>query len=607
MQSGDNPAMPAPIGRAPAPSTSTASVATAAKTWAEGFNFGSASAVSRLDIARTKAPTTGPESVQRAYALYRSWEDNDLGSVRLLKTTANGQPVYALHTTTDGDDGFLELFSEKGALLASGTTGFDAAGKRNVTWDTTLGAVREQVAPKDRSPSVETFFTAIDDAKKATSASGATVSTNELRDAAKGLVGDELTIASVDGWEKAGLLRLLADPASKLTSTSRAYAEQLANLYTDARSTTVSRFTSKPLGTGSAFQTGATLASGTVGVTGAPPRLNTMVQFSQKAFGTLPSQVVPLTRTEAQAMLKQAGATTAEAKSTVDALADAGGTLFGGRSFEQGADWIPKAKGLVLFGVSASGRELKALHVPTSPPPVVGPVPKDLIKNLLGVDRPVEVTGTRTTPTGTQFDLKWLPPTGGAIVAKLSVPRDGSDATIEGLTLPALGMTEQALAARLDTALGAPQQVLGSGSVRTAPGFGVGFAAAHRPLAGGPITLSTIQVVSGGASAEVKPKLLGTSATDLDLARQLSLGLARTHAEAMVADPGISDAARLEVALRTRWATFADLQQVDPADSAVGFDAAKDRAQFMLPSVWGDNAVFVTFQKTGAVRVEDFN
>jgi hypothetical protein len=75
----------------------------------------------------------------------------------------------------------------------------------------------------------------------------------------------------------------------------------------------------------------------------------------------------------------------------------------------------------------------------------------------------------------------------------------------------------------------------------------------------------------------------------------------------MVAEPSISDAARLEVALRTRWATFSDLQQVNPADSAVGFNATKDRVQFMLPGVWGDNAVFVTFQKDGAVRVEDFN
>jgi hypothetical protein len=599
--------MPAPIGRVPTMLSTSASVTDAAKSWAEGFNFGSASAVDRLDIARSKAPTTGPESLQRAYALYRSWEDNDLGSVRLLKTTANGQGVYALHTTRDGDDGFLELFSEKGALLATGTTGFNTAGKRNIRWDATPGAVREQVAPKDRSTSVATFFSAIEDAMQSSSASGATVSTKELRDATKALVGPELTIASVDGWEKAGLLRVLADPASKLTATSRVYAEQLANLYTNARSNTVSRFSSRPLGAGSAFQTGATLASGSVGVTGAPPRLNTMVAFSQRAFGTLPSQVVPLSRSEAQAMLRQAGATTAEAKVAVDGLADARGTLVGGRSFEQGVDWTPKATGVVLFGVSASGRELKALHAPTAPPPVVGPVPKDLIKGLLGVDLNVQVTGTRTTPTGTQFDLTWLPPTGGAIVAKLNVPRNGADPTVEGLTLPSLDMTEQALAARLNTALGVPQQVLGSGSVRAAPGFGVGFAAAHRPVAGGSITLSTIQVATGGESAQVKPKRLGTTASDVELARQLSLGLARAHAEAMVADPSIPDAARLEVALRTRWATFSDLQQVNPADSAVGFDAAKDRVQFVLPRVWGDNAVFVTFQRDGAVRLEDFN
>lgn len=599
--------MPAPIGRVPSARTSISSITTAAKAWAEGFNFGSATAVGRLDIPRSKAPTTGPESLQRAHALYRSWEDNDLGNVRLLKPTANGQPVYALHTTTGGDAGFLELFSEKGTLLASGTTGFDQAGKRSISWDTTLGAVREKVGRRDVSPSLETFFSAIDDARKSSSPSGSTISATELKEATRALVGSELTTASVDNFEKAGLLRVLADPAAKLTSTSRSYAEQLANLYTEARSTRVSGFSSKPLGTASAFQSKATLASGTVNATGAPPRMNTMVAFSLRAFNVLPSQVVPVSRSEAQAMLKQAGANAAEAKAAVDAIADAQGTVYAGQFFEQGANWIPKATGLALFGVSSSGRELKALNVPVTAPPAVGPVPKDIIQNLLGVDRNLEVTGTRTTATGTQFDLQWLPPTGGAIVAKLNVPDDGTEATIEGLSLPSLGMTEQALADRLNTALGTPQQVLGSGSVRAAPGAGVGFAAAHRPVAGGPITLSTIQVAVHGASAVVKPKLLGTSTSDAGLARQLSLGLARTQAAAMVADPAISDAARLEVALRTRWATFSDLQQVKPEDSAVGFNAVNDRLQFMLPSVWGDNAVFVTFQRDGAVRLEDFN
>ena len=47
-------------------------------------------------------------------------------------------------------------------------------------------------------------------------------------------------------------------------------------------------------------------------------------------------------------------------------------------------------------------------------------------------------------------------------------------------------------------------------------------------------------------------------------------------------------------------------ERVQPADSAVGFNTTTDRAQFVLPRVWGDNAVFVTFQKNGTVRVEDF-
>lgn len=596
--------MPAPISPA-APRSTSAAVSVAAQQWAEGFNFSSRSAVARLAVADSKAPTTGPASLQRAYALYRSWEDNDLGSVRLLKTTANGQPVYALHTTTDGDDGFLELHSEKGTLLATGTTGLDAAGRRTITWDSTPGAVREKVAPRGVSPSVESFNRAISDAKKSTSPSGATLTKAELREASRALVGPELTTASVDGWEKAALLHVLADASTKLTPTSRTDAEQLASLYTPAANTTLTRFSSGPLGQSSGFTRGAQRAGATVNAAGAPPRLNTMIELSRRAFdGALPAQVVPVTRTEAQALLRQAGATSAEAKAAVDSLADANGRVYAGRFFAQGTDWLPKQTGLAFFGVSSSGRELKALHVPTQPAPSVGPVPRDVIKQLLGVDVPVEVVATRSTSTGTELDLAWLPPTGGRIEASLTVPRDGGDATVSGLRLPSIVDSGQALADRLTTALGVPQTVLGSGSI---PSSTVGFLAAHRPAAGGPITLSTVHVALGGASATVRPKALGTSATDLEAARQAALGLARAHAEAMVADPSVPDAARLEVALRTRWATFDSLERVEPADSAVGFNTTTDRAQFVLPRVWGDNAVFVTFQKNGTVRVEDFN
>ena len=149
-----------------------------------------------------------------------------------------------------------------------------------------------------------------------------------------------------------------------------------------------------------------------------------------------------------------------------------------------------------------------------------------------------------------------------------------------------------------------------TGSPRTGLAYaqlGSDWLVATRPQASGPITLSKVQIALGGGSATVTNGTIGSGAAQLDAARQLALGLARVQADALVRDASIPDAARLEVALRTRWATFADLEAVDPADSAVGFDPAKDRAQFMLGRVWGDVAVLVTFQKDGAVRVEDFN
>jgi hypothetical protein len=579
----------------------TAGPIDAARQWAEGFNFSSRTAVERLDVARTKAPTTGPQSLQRAYAFYRSWEDNDLGSVRLLRTQVNGQTVYALHTTTDGDDGFLELYSGRGALLASGTTGFDSNGQRTVQWDATPGAVRERVIPRDRTPSVESFFDAIDEAKKALSPSGATLTTNELRDAARTLVGSELTTASVDGWEKAGLLKVLAE--EKLTSSSRAYGVELTQLYTPPANTTLLRLSTGTLGEGSAFSRGVKTASASVNASGAPPRLNTMVELSRRAFaGQLPAQVVPVTRSAAQAMLRDAGASASEAKAAVEGLSDTKGPVYAGRLFEQGADLVPKAKGLVFFGVSSSGRELKALDVPARPEPVTTPDPQAVLSELLGVDRPVTVVAMRETTAGTSFELAWSPPTGGRIEATLDLPRDGSEASVRGLQLPpVLGPTEAGLAERVSAATGTPSTGLSYAQ------DGNDWLVATRPTAGGPITLSKVQIAVGGATASVSSASIGTSSAQRELARTLALGLARVQAESLVGDATISDTARLEVALRTRWATVSDIEVVDPADSPVGFDAATDRAQFMLGRVWGDNAVVVTFQKDGGVRLEDLN
>ncbi|MBL8951898.1 MAG: hypothetical protein JNK82_14035 [Myxococcaceae bacterium] len=575
--------------------------AAAAKTWAEGFNFGSTAAVKRLAVPRSQAATTGSPTLQRAYTFYRAWEDNDLGSVRLIKTNAGGKPGFALHTTTDGDTGFLELYGEKGTLLASGTTGFDAQGKQQITWDTKPGAVRERVSPKNGSASITAFTKAIDDAVKSTSPSGSTISKAELVDAAKHLVGAELTSRSVDGREKASLLRSLTE--SKLNTSSRAYGESLAALYTDAPKTTFTGFTLAPLGTDTDFKKTARLSGAKIAASNAPPKANTMIALALKAFNELPAQLAPVTRTEAQALLKAAGATTAEAKAAVDALADAKGQLYAGKTFVQGSGTVPQEKGLVLFGVTSTGRELKALNVPgKAPPPPVGPDARAVIKRLTGADREVEVTATRTTPTGTQQDLVWRPPTGGTITAKLNVPSNGTEPTVEGLTMPSvIGLTETMLGDRISAATGVPQKGLSYAQ------SGSDWLVAHRPAAGGPIRLSLVKVAIGGATASVTPASIGTGSAQLEVARMLSLGLARQHIEGIVSGPGMSDGERLEVALKTRWATFADMTTVTRDESPVGIDPTNDRVQFKLSRVWGDNALFVTFGKAGGARVEDFN
>ena len=129
----------------------------------------------------------------------------------------------------------------------------------------------------------------------------------------------------------------------------------------------------------------------------------------------------------------------------------------------------------------------------------------------------------------------------------------------------------------------------------------------HKPAGTrGPIDLVTVRIALGGA-ATVTPKAIGTTAADTALARDLALVLARAHAHDMVKDPGIGDDARLEVALRTGWTQANELEAQDASSSPVGFTPASERVQLMLPRVWGDHAVVVTFAKNGTLRIEDTN
>ncbi len=575
----------------------------AAKAWADTLDFGSAAA-RRLRVPRAQASTTGPAAVQRAHALHRTWEARDLGSTNLLRTQVDGRDLWAVHTTTDGDDGFLEIYNPRGTLMASGVTG---PGRGGIQWDAQPGAVRDRLAPRDGSPEVGAFHAAVKDSMAPASASGARVSKDEARNAARVLLGQELTTASVDGTENAALARVLADHSGALTSGARAYVTRLSGLYQAQGPQAVSRVTSRAgesvLGSSTPFSAQTTYVTGKVGAGTGTARMDGFTALLLKAAAVWPSQVDPCTRTKATALLQEAGATSGEARKAIDALAAGGAELFVGQLFTAPGGTTPKGAGVAVFAALPDGN-IRALVVKQEPVSNAG-VPRSVIAALTGTDREVEVLGQRAVGGGVRYDLQWRPPSGGAIKAQLDVPGGGADATVGAVTVPAAmePPLRAALAQHLETALGGPKDVVGY--VGRDNSAGPGFVVAYRPQGSRDTPkLATIRIQLGGAATVTEKKLV---AGDAELARDLALQIARHHAQGMVADPAIVDAARLEVALRTLWAKPEDLTVPVPAESPVGFDAAKERFQFSLGNVWGDNAVFVTFAKDGTLRVEDMN
>jgi hypothetical protein len=112
-------------------------------------------ALTRLDSAgmnpdRMKQVAKLPKGVQEAFNFYfKNVETADWGSVGVYKLKVDGQQVYAVHTSTDGDDGYSELFNHAGKRLATGLSGFKDNGHGGfdniTTWDTTLGTVRAKI------------------------------------------------------------------------------------------------------------------------------------------------------------------------------------------------------------------------------------------------------------------------------------------------------------------------------------------------------------------------------------------------------------------------------------------------------------------------------
>jgi hypothetical protein len=64
-----------------------------------------------------------PQEVRDAHAYYHQhYSEADIGSARVYRVPAAGKTTYAVRVTTDGDDGYLEVYGERGGLLAAGRT-----------------------------------------------------------------------------------------------------------------------------------------------------------------------------------------------------------------------------------------------------------------------------------------------------------------------------------------------------------------------------------------------------------------------------------------------------------------------------------------------------
>lgn len=79
-----------------------------------------------------------PDAVRRAFDHFDATEQRDRGTASLKRFPLGGGDVFALYNTTDGDDGILELFDDRGAALASARFFGDTFDR----WDTHFGEGR---------------------------------------------------------------------------------------------------------------------------------------------------------------------------------------------------------------------------------------------------------------------------------------------------------------------------------------------------------------------------------------------------------------------------------------------------------------------------------
>jgi len=569
----DNPVMPNRISSDRVQSRSSAIVHTA-KAWAVAFDFQDSGALASLSLADT---SKAPENVRRALAFYQTWEEQDLGNARILKVPLSRTTAWAVYTSTDGDDGFLEMFDARGKLLASGVTAPPPAG---VNWDATAGAVRNRLLEGSSQNEIAEFAAAVDGFRQNPPGQNA-VTRTEMNSALKHLV-EKHTDDVLDKTEKAALLKTALEVP--LHQTARQLAEKMAAFYSTPAEVKLTGLRQTPLEKGE-------IASAKVSQKGFPPRFQTVQTLALSAWNLRPSQVMVATPTGAIAHLMDTGLKKAEASSMLNKL-QPHQTLYTGQLFEDGPAGIPITRGLAVFSVDEANRTIKALRMPKTDD--AESVRQDLSKRLqreYTIPQTVADAVAIDSPNGPVLTVRWQPPTGGTLSCDLDT--SSTPMGISNLSLPQLpGSTEEALSQRMSG-----QKVLSYANE------GNTWWVAHQPIAGGPVSTSAITIEIGGDTGAIAPK--NFTRADVERARNLALGLARIHGEGMVSDPSYTDAQRLEVALKTRFRPLEDMKSQDASSPA--WVQGTDVLQFELPSVWGDNAIFVTFTRNGQVRLEDMN
>lgn len=94
-----------------------------------------------------------PAPVRAAYEYYDTHvQQADWGTVALWKAAAEGDGanIYAVHVTTDGDDGWLELYAEDGGWLGGARRYLEL-----LAWDDDVAALRALVASGDYPPALD--------------------------------------------------------------------------------------------------------------------------------------------------------------------------------------------------------------------------------------------------------------------------------------------------------------------------------------------------------------------------------------------------------------------------------------------------------------------